>query len=78
MMTATQPPSKAWAIVSQWLPPRSPDLHLWWQLTGLHLSYMVDAAGYSIEKQIEALLFHYHWIVSKALCVLPLAQRDNN
>ena len=59
-------PTKAWAALSQWLPPHSPDNDYWWHLTGLHLANMLEAAGYRLEKQYEALVFHYHWIVSCA------------
>ncbi|KAL2824223.1 aromatic prenyltransferase [Aspergillus cavernicola] len=55
--------TKAWASLSQYLPPRTPDLDYWWSLTGIHLAIMLEAGGYGIEKQYEALLFHYHWVV---------------
>lgn len=44
---------------------KNKDVEFWWQLTGYHLAAMIDAAGYSAEKQYEVLLFHYHWIVSR-------------
>ncbi|KAL4942709.1 tryptophan dimethylallyltransferase-domain-containing protein [Aspergillus oleicola] len=62
-MAVVASPPKAWAILSQWLPPRNADLHCWWQLTGLDLAHFMEAAGYPIAKQIESLLFHYHWVV---------------
>lgn len=62
-------PAKAWEAISQWLPSRGPESDYWWKLTGPHLATMMDAAGYAIEKQYEALVFHYHWIVSCALNV---------
>lgn len=40
------------------------DVDFWWDLTGRHMAQMVEAAGYSVERQYEILLFHYHWIVS--------------
>ena len=56
--------TKAWKALSQCLPTLDPDSKYWWQLTGRHLATLVDAAGYPIEKQYEALLMHYHWTVS--------------
>ncbi|KAI1296450.1 dimethylallyl tryptophan synthase GliD1 [Xylaria venustula] len=53
----------AWTALSQWLPPRNPDCDYWWQLTGRHLTKLLQAAGYSTAKQLEALVFHYHYIV---------------
>ncbi|ROV98477.1 hypothetical protein VPNG_08538 [Cytospora leucostoma] len=57
------PPTKAWKSLSQWLPPRDVDSDYWWKLTGEHLATMLDAAGYTLQRQYDALLFHYHWIV---------------
>lgn len=56
-------PTKAWETLLPLLPSRGPDCDYWWNLTGLHLAAMVDAAGYPIEKQYEALLFHHTWTV---------------
>lgn len=56
--------TQAWSTLSQYLPARDPDSNHWWQLTGRQLATLVEAAGYPIEKQYEALLFHYHWAVS--------------
>jgi hypothetical protein len=56
----------AWTALNQYLPPRSADYDFWWQLTGRHVALQVEAAGYPIEKQYEALLFHYHWAVRLA------------
>ncbi|KJZ72347.1 hypothetical protein HIM_08273 [Hirsutella minnesotensis 3608] len=56
-------PVQAWKAISQWLPSRGKESDYWWDLTGRHLATMMDAAGYTIEKQYEALVFHYHWIV---------------
>ncbi|KAI1504045.1 dimethylallyl tryptophan synthase GliD1 [Biscogniauxia marginata] len=55
--------TEAWRALSKILPPRNPDYDWWWRLTGQHMAALVEAAGYSIEKQYEALLFHYHWTV---------------
>ncbi|KAH0593758.1 hypothetical protein MHUMG1_08509 [Metarhizium humberi] len=54
---------KAWASLSTLLPSRGPDCDYWWQLTGMHLASLMEAAGYAIERQYEALLFHYHWMI---------------
>ena len=61
--------TQAWRALSQYLPTRNPDSDYWWDFTGRHLAAIVEAAGYSIEKQYEALLFHYHWAVSRASVV---------
>jgi hypothetical protein len=58
--------TKAWEALSQCLPPRNPDIDHWWQLTGRQLAALLEAAGYPIERQYEALLTHYHWTVSRA------------
>ncbi|CAH0054696.1 unnamed protein product [Clonostachys solani] len=55
--------SKVWkSLIQECLPDRNRDLDYWWGLTGFHLASMVDNANYSIEKQYQALLFHYHMI----------------
>ncbi|KAI0469319.1 dimethylallyl tryptophan synthase GliD1 [Xylaria cf. heliscus] len=59
----TETPAKVWVSVSKCLPHRDPDSDYWWKLTGAHLATMLDAAGYELQRQYEALLFHYHWIV---------------
>ena len=61
--------TQAWRALSQYLPTRNPDSDYWWWLTGRHLAALVEAAGYPIEKQYEALLFHYHWMVSRTFAV---------
>ncbi|KAB8073971.1 tryptophan dimethylallyltransferase-domain-containing protein [Aspergillus leporis] len=55
--------TQAWRALAQYLPPLDSDSNFWWQLSGRHLAALVEAAGYPIEKQYEALLFHYHWTV---------------
>nr|A0A5B8YWJ9.1 RecName: Full=Prenyltransferase GME11375; AltName: Full=Dibenzodioxocinones biosynthesis cluster protein GME11375 [Pestalotiopsis microspora]QED41506.1 aromatic prenyltransferase [Pestalotiopsis microspora] len=55
--------SEAWQTLSTYLPPVTADRDYWWQLTGRHVAALVEAAGYPIEKQYEALIFHYHWTV---------------
>lgn len=55
---------KAWTSLSLLLPSRGPDCDYWWKLTGRHLASLMEAAGYAIERQYEALVFHYHWMVS--------------
>lgn len=66
---AKQQPSAVWESVSKWLPSVSPSRDYWWRLTGPHLATLVSMAGYTTEKQYEALLFYYHWIVSWLLCL---------
>jgi hypothetical protein len=53
-----------WAALKRWLPQQESDLQYWWDLTGQHLATMLEAGGYSVEEQYNALLFHNHWIVS--------------
>ncbi|RYP12516.1 hypothetical protein DL765_007278 [Monosporascus sp. GIB2] len=60
---STRSSTPAWEIISQILPRRDADKDYWWNLTGLHLAIMVHEAGYSLAKQYEVLLFHYHWTV---------------
>ncbi|KAI9677128.1 MAG: hypothetical protein M1822_008237 [Bathelium mastoideum] len=58
---------KVWnSLVKKCLPPsEDKNVEFWWKITGYHLAVMIDAAGYSPEKQYEVLLFHYHWIVPR-------------
>ncbi|RYP07697.1 hypothetical protein DL764_002359 [Monosporascus ibericus] len=56
-------PTQAWETLSKCLPSRDADKDYWWNLTGRHMAAMVCAAGYSAEKQLEALLYYYHWTV---------------
>ncbi|KAI1104954.1 dimethylallyl tryptophan synthase GliD1 [Jackrogersella minutella] len=60
-ITKKPQPTEAWVTLSRLLPARDADSDYWWGLTGSQLSFMLDAAGYPMEKQYEALLFHYHW-----------------
>lgn len=54
---------KAWVALRQLLPARDEDTEYWWKATGPQLALMLEAAGYSMEKQYEALLFHNQWMV---------------
>lgn len=56
---------QAWVALTQCLPPRDVDGNFWWQITGRQLAALAEAAGYTMEKQYEMLLTHYHWMVSK-------------
>lgn len=55
---------QAWKGLSQCLPARDADTEYWWQLTGRQLATLLDAAGYSVERQYEVLVFHHQWVVS--------------
>lgn len=58
-------PLKVWnSLVKTCLPLQDPSFEFWWQHTGYQLAVMAEAAQYSIQRQYEILLFHYHWIVS--------------
>ncbi|KAM4065015.1 tryptophan dimethylallyltransferase domain-containing protein [Hirsutella rhossiliensis] len=54
---------KAWAALQPLMPPLHTDSDYWWKLSGPCLATLMEAAGYSAEKQFEALVFHYHWII---------------
>ncbi|KAJ0120537.1 hypothetical protein J7T55_015266 [Diaporthe amygdali] len=54
---------QAWKGLSQCLPARDADTEYWWQLTGRQLATLLDAAGYSVERQYEVLVFHHQWVV---------------
>lgn len=64
------PVSQAWLGLAQCLPPRDPDTEFWWQTTGGQLATLLEAAGYSVERQYEVLVFHHQWVVSDAPCTL--------
>ncbi|KAI1390512.1 aromatic prenyltransferase [Hypoxylon trugodes] len=58
--------TKVWdSLVTRCLPLQDRDAEFWWQLTGYHMAHMLDAAGYTVERQYEVLLFHYLWIVPR-------------
>lgn len=58
-------PLQVWHFVKNCLPSSLKDqIEFWWHFTGRQLAHLLEAAGYSPEKQYEVLLFHYHWIVS--------------
>ena len=69
------PPLMVWnSLVKKCLPQSdNKDIEFWWKLTGYHIAVMIEAAGYSIEKQYEVLLFHYHWIVRNSSIISNLA-----
>lgn len=56
-----------WAALKKWLPQQESNLQYWWDLTGQHLATMLEAGGYSVEEQYNALLFHNSWIVSSPI-----------
>ena len=58
--------TEVWKSLSQWLPGRNPDDEFWWKLCGHHLATMLEAAGYSVQKQYDSLIFFYQWMVSWA------------
>jgi len=59
--------TQAWKTLTQYLPSRDPDTDFWWKYSGLHLALLLEEADYPPEKQIEALVFFYHWGVSREL-----------
>ncbi|KAJ8107192.1 hypothetical protein ONZ43_g6811 [Nemania bipapillata] len=56
---------KVWQSLKTCLSPRDDDAQFWWRLTGYQLAHMVDAAGYTVERQYEILLFHYHLVIPR-------------
>jgi hypothetical protein len=59
--------TKAWRTLSQYLPNRDADTDFWWKYCGLHMAILLEEAEYPADKQIEALVFFYHWCVSQSL-----------
>ncbi|KAK8050739.1 hypothetical protein PG994_012469 [Apiospora phragmitis] len=59
----TKANGQAWERLSQCLPPRDADSEFWWQLHGRQLAVLLDAAGYTLERQLEVLVFHHQWVV---------------
>ncbi|KAK3370050.1 dimethylallyl tryptophan synthase GliD1 [Podospora didyma] len=60
--TASSPgTTTAWRTLTQYLPSRDPDTDFWWKYSGLHLAILLEEAHYLPEKQVEALVFFYHW-----------------
>lgn len=57
-------PLKVWNFLTRCLPVVDKDADFWWRLTGYHMAVMIEAAGYTPERQYEVLLFHHHFIVS--------------
>ena len=58
------PNTAAWKALNLLLPTRTPDEDYWRKESGPQLAALVEGAGYAPGKQYEALLFHYHWMVS--------------
>lgn len=56
----------AWQSLNLYLPTRTHDEDYWWQKSGPQLAALVEGAEYPLAKQYEALLFHYHWMVSES------------
>lgn len=56
--------TQAWRKLTQYLPSRDSDTDFWWRYSGLHLALMLEEADYPPEKQLESLIFFYHWGVS--------------
>lgn len=54
-----------WKALSRSLPVGGADQSFWWKLTGRHLAILMHEAGYSVDRQIESLLFHYFTIVPR-------------
>ncbi|KAL4783268.1 aromatic prenyltransferase [Aspergillus varians] len=50
-------------VVSKLEPSRGPSHAHWWERTSPQLAQMLREAQYPVEKQLETLLFYYHWVV---------------
>lgn len=66
----------AWTTITQYLPSRDADTNFWWKYSGLDLALMLEEADYSLDKQIEALVFFYHLGVSHK-CSTKYLPTDN-
>ncbi|KEY72290.1 hypothetical protein S7711_00288 [Stachybotrys chartarum IBT 7711] len=53
--------TEAWRTLSQYLPNRDADSDFWWRYCGLHLAILLEEADYPLHKQLDALVFFYHW-----------------
>lgn len=70
--TDLTPGRKALDMVSKLGPSHGfADEHCW-NLTSPQLASMLEEASYPVERQVEILLFYYHWIVC---CRLPISRR---
>ncbi|KAI9644286.1 hypothetical protein NHQ30_007642 [Ciborinia camelliae] len=63
--TGPETASTVWNSVSKWLPKRNENCDFWWQSTGPQLCALLFQAGYSVDQQYEALIFHYHIIAPR-------------
>lgn len=72
MISKVEQNTAAWTALNVLLPSRTPDEDYWWKQSGPQLAALVEGAGYAPEKQYEALLFHYHWMVSWLICCDPV------
>jgi hypothetical protein len=70
MNGTTHTQRKPFKVLSQYLPTSNSDHEYWWRLTGKHVAALLEAAGYPIEEQYAALLFHFHWTVSETFYFL--------
>jgi hypothetical protein len=69
-------PTNVWLSLQKVIPLQDRDVGFWWHHTGYHVACMIDASGYSIEKQYEVLLFHLLWIVSLLRKLLGMISDD--
>ena len=56
--------SKLWVIIHRWLQPIDRDAAFWWQSTGSAIANMLSQAGYDQSAQLNALLFHFRYIIN--------------
>ena len=56
--------SQIWTVVSKWLPTPNKHAAFWWEATGSTLGDMLSQAGYNEAAQVNALLFHYRYVIT--------------
>ena len=62
-----------WVLINEHFPQTNPDVEFWWRTTGVPLAILLHTAAYSINDQLQNLLFYYQSITPE-LGVGPNAQ----
>ncbi|KAF4498012.1 tryptophan dimethylallyltransferase [Fusarium agapanthi] len=63
LLQVGQATQSVWKTLSKWLPPLSGDRDWWWKTLGPQLNTLLTEADYDLNKQYEALLLLYRWVV---------------
>ena len=56
---------RSWTLIDSHLPVTKPDLQFWWEKSGLPYAVLLQQAGYSIDSQIQELLFFYSYVIQE-------------